>query len=690
MRRIHIFLLLLTAVAVNAVAQSESLTPQVEVGAGYWTYTFGTPEAISFTSTRHFATANEALAAMPTVSESPRVPTAEKTSRGLIVHIPLDFEEKIYGLGLQMKSFQLRGSRKEIRVNADPENNTGDSHAPVPFYVTTGGYGVFIDNARYLTYYFDKTGPRDGGWPEVTVEIPHAEGTRVVIFAGPTMKEAIARYNLYSGGGCVPPRWGLGMWYRVKGDFNQDNVMTMSHDMRDSQMPCDVLGLEPGWQTRAYSCSFVWSDKFSQPKEMMADLLYDGYRVNLWEHCYTHPEAPFHDAIKPFSGDRRVWAGLVPDFITPEARKIFADHTYDTTVSIGASGFKADECDNSDFTGDWCFPLFTQFPSGADGEQMHMMLGLRYQDALLEALDRTGQRSYNLVRNSSALAAPYPFVLYSDLYDHQTFINSVAVSGFSGLLWTPEVRHAGTDEELIRRMQSVVLSPMALVNAWYLKHEPWLQIDRGKNNDDILSPTREATTALCREAMGWRMQLLPYLHAAFVRYHNTGVPPFRALVTDYPDDKNVQDLCSQYLIGESLMAAPLTAGHNAIDVYFPEGAWYDFFTGERYEGGQKVRIDVPLERTPLYVKAGTLLPLAHITQHTDDPASRIIDVRVYGNDNEIAEGLSTVLYTDDNTLTATYDAVTLRFNSRKGKVIQESATKASRKFYTLDAVNRVE
>lgn len=679
-------LFLLTLAAGTLSAQSELLTPQVEAGPGYWTYTFGTPEAITFTSTRHFAPATEAMSVLPAVADCPRVPTVEKTSRGLLVHIPLDFQEKLYGLGLQMKSFQLRGSRKEIRVNADPENNTGDSHAPVPFYVSTGGYGVFIDNARYLTYYFDKTGPRDGGWPEVTVEVPHAEGTRIIIFGGPTMRDAIARYNLYSGGGCVPPRWGLGMWYRVKGDFNQDEVMAMSHDMRDTQMPCDVLGLEPGWQTRGYSCSFVWSDKFPEPARMMGDLLADGYRVNLWEHCYTHPEAPFHDAIKPWSGDRCVWGGLVPDFVTPEARQIFADYTYDTTVSIGASGFKADECDNSDFTGDWCYPLFTQFPSGADGEQMHMMIGLRYQDALLEALDRTGLRSYNLVRNSSALAAPYPFVLYSDLYDHQTFINSVATSGFSGLLWTPEVRHAGTDEELVRRMQSVVLSPMALVNAWYLKHQPWLQIDRGRNNDDILSPTRDVTTALCREAMGWRMQLIPYLHAAFVRYHTTGVPPFRALVTDYPDDKNVHDLSSQYLIGESLMAAPVTAGRNAIDVYFPEGVWYDFFTGERYEGGQKCRVEVPLERTPLYVKEGTLLPLAHVTQHTDDAASHLIDLRLYGPSTDKA---TTTLYTDDNTLAAPYEAVTIQYDPRKGKATLTADTKPARRFYTLGTVTPI-
>lgn len=676
--------LLLTFTALTISAQSESLTPSVESANGVWTYTFGTPEAISYTSTRHYSPDVEGLSAMPATEQCPRIPTAERTHRGILIHIPLDGTEKLYGLGLQMKSFQLRGTRQELRVNADPDNSNGDSHAPVPFYASTAGYGIFVDNARNLTYILDKTSLVENGRQEVIVEVPIAEGTRVIVFAGPTMRDAIARYNLYSGGGCVPPRWGLGMWYRVKGDFTQEQVMAMSHDMRDSKMPCDVLGLEPGWQTQAYSCSFVWSDRFPTPAAMTDSLTAEGYRVNLWEHAFTHPKSPIYEALKPWSGDRAVWGGLVPDFITPEARKIFADHTYDTTVGIGISGFKADECDDSDFTGHWSFPYISQFPSGADGEQMHMLLGLRYQDALLQATDRSGKRSFNLVRNSGGLAAPYPFVLYSDLYDHQVFINSIAISGFSGLLWTPEVRHAGTEEELIRRLQSVVLSPMCLINAWYLKNQPWKQIDRGKNNNDILSPTRDQTEKLCREVIGWRMQLLPYIHAAFVRYHQEGVPPFRALVVDYPDDEQTYDLRGQYLIGESLMAAPTTAGKNSIDVYFPEGEWYDFFTGERYEGRQKHHIEVPLERTPLFVKGGTMLPLARITQHTEDAESRILDLCIYGDDPA-----PVTLYTDDNTLQAEYEPVTLTYNAKRGKAVITSNNKKAKTFYSIGSVKTI-
>jgi alpha-D-xyloside xylohydrolase len=135
-----------------------------------------------------------------------------------------------------------------------------------------------------------------------------------------------------------------------------------------------------------------------------------------------------------------VWDGIVPDFLTPEARRIFANYHEREHVALGVSGYKLDECDNSDFTRNWSFPEISRFPSGADGEQMHSLFGLRYQDTIQGIFEKRNQRTYGLVRSSHALAAPYPYVLYSDLYDHATSIRSVAHAGFSGLLWTPEVR----------------------------------------------------------------------------------------------------------------------------------------------------------------------------------------------------------------------------------------------------------
>ncbi len=695
-------------------AMLHSLTPE-EILPGIWCCTFGEPETITPVSTRHYAPAAEALAALPPVAACPVAARSEIGARGCTVRLPLAADELVYGFGLQLASFEQRGRKKKLRVNADPSLDTGDSHAPVPFYVTTHGYGVLVDTARYATFYCGNKKPAPAakpalrpdaphdGWnllngpyaqhglgdaSEMLIEIPAARGVTVYIFAGPSLCEAVQRYNLFSGGGPVPPRWGLGFWYRAQTDYSQAEVLALAAELRERRMPCDVLGLEPHWQSHSYSCSYTWSDRFADPRAMLAQLGADHFRVNLWAHAFVHPSAPAYDALRPHAGDYTVWDGLVPDFLQPEARRIFAELHEKEHVSLGVAGYKLDECDNSDFTGNWSFPELASFPSGADGEQYHSLFGLRYQDAIQEIFERRRQRTFGLVRSSQALAAPSPYVLYSDLYDHRQFVQAVAQSSFSGLLWTPEVREAsGGPAELVRRLQAVVFSPLAMVNAWYLKNPPWKQVDRDANNAGRLAPDWEKAEALCRAVLELRMQFIPYLHAAFVRYRREGLPPFRALVLDYPDDPEVRNLSDQFMMGDRVLVAPVIVngaprhghgsksplpgaeGETARPVYLPAGEWYDFWTGERYPGRQRLILRVPLERTPLFVKAGTVLPLAQPTLHTADPASWQLTARVYDSGQEPA-----VLFEDDGSWEPALEEVRLEWNAaqRTGQLVRRA------------------
>jgi alpha-D-xyloside xylohydrolase len=138
---------------------------------------------------------------------------------------------------------------------------------------------------------------------EILIEIPRAEGVDVYIFAGPSLMNAVQRYNLFSGGGALPPRWGLGFWYRVQSNFSQDEVSEMATYFRQSKIPCDVIGLEPGWQSHSYSCSYVWSNLFPNPVEMIKQLKDKHFRMNLWEHAFVHPSSPIHDELIPYSGN---------------------------------------------------------------------------------------------------------------------------------------------------------------------------------------------------------------------------------------------------------------------------------------------------------------------------------------------------------------------------------------------------
>lgn len=641
-----------------------------KIAEGVWRVRIGKPESITPVSVRKTTIDTKGLDALPSVPLAPiraDVIASESAPRGLLVELPMAADEHIYGFGLQLKSHDQTGLKKHLRVNSDPVADTGDSHAPVPFYVSTRGYGVAVDTARYASFYCgthrrvgagksakstssiaDSTeelyASRESGLRKMQVDIPVAQGVDIYIFAGPTIKLAVQRYNLFSGGGCLPAMWGLGNWYRGYGPFGAEDVLKLAESFRDSHMPCDVFGLEPGWQSQVYSCSYVWdSGRFPDPNATLRRFQDLGFSVNLWEHAFVHPTSPLYEKLKKLAGAHEVWDGLVPDFLVEEAVDIFGTYHREQFVERGVSGFKLDECDNSDFVrSPWSFPEHSRFPSGADGEQMHSLLGIHYQHTIDEAYRKTDKRTYSEVRSAHLLAAPYPFVLYSDLYAHEDFIRGVVNAGFSGLLWSPEVRQCASVEDLIRRLQSVVFSPQSLVNAWMIKHPPWKQVDREKNNNDEFMADSEKVEDACRELLQTRMRLVPYLYAAFAKYWKKGLPPFRALVMDYPDDPNVLPIDDAYMMGDELLVAPLTAGKTCRKIYLPEGDWYCFWTHQRFSGGMTYTVTPPLERIPVFVKKGALLPLAEPVEHITADTCFQLHMVAFGR-----ESVTCTLFEDD-------------------------------------------
>jgi alpha-D-xyloside xylohydrolase len=404
-------------------------------------------------------------------------------------------------------------------------------------------------------------------------------------------------------------------------------------EFRDRKIPCNVIGLEGGWQSHSYSCTFAWKKEiFPDPPGFIKEMKARDLHVNLWEHGFTHPASELFTPMLPYSGDKGVWGGLVPDFQDPKARKIFGDFHGRTLLDIGVDGFKLDECDNSDYTGGWSFPELSQFPSGVDGEQMHSLFGLRYQRALWDQFQQRSQPTYGLVRSSGALASPYPFVLYSDLYDHRQFVRALVNSGFSGLLWCPEVRDAPKgEEELIRRLQVVMFSPLAMINGWYIPNPPWKQMDRKKNNANELAPNWEKLEQRCREIIGWRMEIIPYLRSAFAQYAADGTPPFRALALDWPDVSEMAGIDDAWMVGDRMLVVPIFAGEKSRSMVMPPGAWRNYWNGAAVAGGTKLEFNASEANIPVFIKDGAVLPTATITNSTADTKSRDLTVRIFGD-----------------------------------------------------------
>ncbi len=514
----------------------------------------------------------------------------KENARGCVLRLPLGADEHIYGMGLQLKAFDLRNKKLTLRPNADPVTAAGDSHAPVPFFVSTAGYGIYVDTARHAEFYFG-TAPKlqtdmeacsvstvgtstdeiyaakDYAMSTISIQIPAAKGVDIYIMEGETITDVVAQYNMLAGGGCDVPDWGLSALYRCYSKYTDEQVLALADEFKENDFAVGTIGLEPGWQTHSYSCSYKWSERYPDPAAFAKKLREKGFHINLWEHAFTHPTAPFYEEMIPYSGDYGVWGGLVPDFALQEAKDIFANY-HKQIVDLGIDGFKLDECDSSDYTRCWSFPLLAEFPSGLDGEQYHSMFGVLYMQTMLQALGENPTLSE--VRNAGALSAPYPFVLYSDLYDHKDFIRGCATAGFSGILWTPELRDAKSKMELIRRLQSTVFSVQCLINAWYCPDVPWRELDCAKEVKELLQV---------------REQLKPMLVEAFKKYHNEGVAPVRALVSDYSSDAETYAIDDEYLFCESLLVAPIAAGEDERDVYLPQGGWRDYFTKEPVESG---------------------------------------------------------------------------------------------------------
>lgn len=643
-----------------------------QIAKGIWKMVFGEPERYTPEYFRAFPIKREAVRQVPLsrradIKESDiRCKAAE---RGITLTLPMKAEEDIYGFGLQLQSFNQAGKRRYMKVNSDPVSDTGEGHAPVPFYVSSAGYGLFADTFRYVTFLMGTNSARgksrgmeaENGRHEefseaalyalkkaeeerrIVIDIPVAKGVTLYLFEGSFM-EAVQRYNLFSGGGCLPPMWGLGMWYRVYGGGSQEDVMRLADSFREEKMPVDVLGLEPGWHSHSYSCTYKWSDLFPDPEGLIGEMRKKGYRLNLWEHLYVYPKAPFYEELYPYSGDYEVWNGLVPDFALKEARRIFADYHREAFVKKGIAGFKLDECDNSDYNpSNWGFPDASEFPSGMDGEQMHMAVGVLYQNLIYSIYRKENRRTYSQVRSSGALAAPLPFVLYSDLYDHKQFIRGIVNAGFSGLLWCPEVRDCANGDDLLRRLQTVVFSGHALINGWRLPNPPWKQTDIEGNLAGQEMPEAAYYTEECRKLFELRMSLLPYLYSAYVEYYQTGKPPVRALLMDYPEDASARMTDDEYLFGESMLVCPLTYGDGVSRrAYLPHGNWYNFFTGEKVSGGKEMEAHADYNQIPVFVKEGGIIPLAKPVLSVKRDIVFEMEVKIFGE----GDG-KFVLYGDD-------------------------------------------
>lgn len=657
----------------SARIESGGLTIEnmAEVHPGIWKMHFGLKsEKFTPQSVRTAAPLVDALKELPDSGDMP-INISEiswtLSSRGVSIQLPMLADERIYGLGLDTDVFDMANRRAICAPSDNPQNTMNYSHAPVPIYISSRGYGVLVDSARYVWFYTGDVQPKADVTsstgtsraahsttalykPEnysrkiMLIDVHPSQGVDIYLFAGPTPQLAVQRYNLFSGGGPVPPLWGLGIHYRSESNMDAEHVKILAQRMRRERMPCDIWGLEPGWQSQAYPSSFVWDKgRFPYPRAFIATMRSMHFHISMWEHAFVSPISPMFKPLEHWSGNYLVWGGLVPDFTMPQCKRTWARYHDRIMFALGVDGVKLDECDNQpNGAHPWSFPEASVFPSGLDGELMHSVFGLVYQQTMLEPITRRNLRTWSLVRDTYAMAAPLPFTIYSDSYDFSCYVRGVCKQAFSGVMWVPEVRNAANVEELYRRVQLVIFAPMALINCWYMKLPPWLQINRNLSNQEQLMPEHKQATDVVRRLFELRMSLIPYLYAAFNEYQRQGVPPIRPLLMDWAEDIHTAEIDNQFMCGPSLMITPLAPGQTSREIYLPVGTWYDFDTHQILIGGNTHTIHKAPDRPAIFVKEGTLLPLAKPVQYVTPETCFELTLHIYGRGPA-----ATTLYEDD-------------------------------------------
>lgn len=631
--------------------------------SGIWHITSGKPEKLNLLSELGLNPKSDVINQMEDVSLPIDVKDLiiEHVDNKTYIRFPLDKGEKIFGLGLNFKTVEQRGRIMKLHVDHYGGSDNGRTHAPVPFFVSSKGYGALINSARYIDVWCgtsvrkdSKNSPvvRDRNTDKKWSAQPYsdnleflvpADGIEIILFSGKNMLDVVRRYNLYNGGGVLPPKWGLGFWQRVPTLFSEKDVKQEVESFEKNDFPLSVVGLEPGWMSKSYPCTYEWDKgRFPNPESLIKELDDKNIKTNIWINPYISPNCEIYEKMLPYTSSHNVWCGVVPDYSMILVQNIMRDHFMKHHFSKGISGYKMDENDGYD---SWLWPDVAHFPSNNSAEQIRQIYGSLMQCFTTQMYKENNKRTYGLVRSANAGTSSFPYVIYNDYYVHKDFITALINSSFIGVLWTPEVRASKNAEEWLRRMQTVCFSPLAMLNAWANGTKPW---------------SFPEVTDKVREIAKLRMRLVPYLYTAFANYAFKGIPPVRAMNleegyaaeseylqkaldgTENPYALAVKkEVKNQFMVGECLLVAPFFAGQKERQVILPRGKWFDFYTGEFVGDGCILNIKSDLDKIPVFVKDGGIVPLWPAINKIDDKKYPV-EVRVYGT-----KSASFDLYDDD-------------------------------------------
>lgn len=566
-------------------------------------------------------------------------------------------DEHFFGFGERMDFLDQRGKKLRLEVGrgkgmphiTGAYNVLAANYSPVPFFMSTKGYGIFLHTSYASDWDMGHTNKH-------SYSFRATEGPQEYYFIyGSRFTGILEQYTSLTGRSPLMPfsAFGLHVGTYSGGTWGHEEltsttyVLELARRFREQGIPIDILFLDSTWRLFGKkggkgATSYEWRETFHQPRRMFDSLyamhysmvglhirprLDNGNYLRLLDTAnnlgYTYPE------------DNN--PGEFINFFDSSAVNWWWDHAAMRVAGLGAKFFKTDEgsafgglANESSKTG----------PTGPEARRLHNIFPVAYAKAAYEKFAAHNHtRGMNHTREGYAGIQRYPFIFAGDWPSEWQYFEPVIKAGLniglSGVgYWAHCMggfEHPADPELYIRWCQFGMLSPVAML--FGMDHpgykEPWRY---GKE-----------ALAIFKQYDELRYSLLPYLYSTAWEQYQKGTPLMRALVLEYQDDENVYNITDQYMLGNSIMVCPVTQkGASTRVVYLPDGNWTDYWTGKTYEGHQHLNVLTPLDKLPIFIKTGSIIPFQPVIQYTGQDQPDNIILAVYpGADNSFA------LYTDD-------------------------------------------
>jgi len=512
--------------------------------------------------------------------------------------------ECIYGLGERFTPFVKNGQVVDM-WNNDGGTASEISYKNVPFYLSSRGYGVYVNHPEKVSFEVGSEKVERVGF-----SVP-GESLEYYVIAGPTPAEVMDRYTALTGRPGLPPPWSFGLWLTTSftTDYDEETVTGFVQGMQDRDVPLHVFHFDCFWMKGFHWIDLEWDPEvFPDPEGMLARLKARGLKTCVWINPYVAQRSSmFAEAVekgyllKKADGSvyqRDMWQsgmGLI-DFTNPEANRWYREKL-GGLVEMGVDSFKTDFGEQ--------IPTDVVYHDGSDPVKMHNYYTYLYNESVFEVLEQKLGKGEAVLFARSATVGGQKFPVHWGGDCTATFESmaeslrgglSLGLSGFG--FWSHDMggfESTASPDVYKRWVAFGCLSSHSRLHGSTSYRVPWLY------DDESVDVLRYYTKLKCR--------LMPYLYQKATEAHHRGQPVMRAMCFEFPGDPGCAMIDRQYMLGESLMVAPVFDSEGVVDYFLPKGKWTDFVTGEEKQGGHWLREQYDYMGLPLLARENSVVPV---------------------------------------------------------------------------------